>query len=258
MYVRGIVCPFSMENSMKTLQCDVAVVGGGPAGTFAAVKAAENGADVILLDKGYVGKSGCGTFGAGSFKAYLKEEDSFDLWYGKAVEEGFFINDQDWLKKHFDTIGDRVKELESWGVVFEKNEDGSYRRIEGQGSSDKRPIKTLMFHGPQFMEVMRKVCKQKGVNIVDRVMVDALLHDKNNPRAIRGVVGFHGITGEMYVVKAKAVVLTTGAQAYKSHYADLHMETGDAISWGLKPARPLPTTNSTAISSRTATLPRTA
>ena len=120
MYVRGIVCPFSMENSMKTLQCDVAVVGGGPAGTFAAVKAAENGADVILLDKGYVGKSGCGTFGAGSFKAYLKEEDSFDLWYGKAVEEGFFINDQDWLKKHFDTIGDRVKELESWGVDFEK------------------------------------------------------------------------------------------------------------------------------------------
>ena len=66
------------ENGMKTLQCDVAVIGGGPAGTFAAVKAAENGAEVILLDKGYVGKSGCGTFGAGSFKAYLKEEDSFD------------------------------------------------------------------------------------------------------------------------------------------------------------------------------------
>ena len=84
------------EKCMKTLQCDVVVAGGGPAGTFAAVKAAENGADVILLDKGYVGKSGCGTFGAGSFKAYLKEEDSFDLWYGKAVEEGFFINDQDW------------------------------------------------------------------------------------------------------------------------------------------------------------------
>lgn len=223
-----------MENSMKTLQCDVVVAGGGPAGTFAAVKAAENGASVILLDKGYVGKSGCGTFGAGSFKAYLKEEDSLDLWYGKAVEEGFYINDQDWLKKHFDTIGDRVKELESWGVVFEKNEDGSYRRIEGQGSSDQRPIKTLMFHGPQFMEVMRRVCLEKGVTIVDRVMVNALLHEKGNPKAVRGVVGFHGVSGEMYVVKAKAVVLTTGAQAYKSHYADLHMETGDAHIMGLE------------------------
>ncbi len=219
---------------MKTLQCDVAVVGGGPAGTFAAVKAAENGARVILLDKGYVGKSGCGTFGAGSFKAWLREEDSLDLWYGKAVEEGFFINDQDWLKKHFDTIGDRVKELEAWGVTFEKNEDGTYRRIEGQGSSDKRPIKTLMFHGPQFMEVMRRVCREKGVTIVDRVMVDALLHDRDNPRAIRGVVGFHGVSGEMHVVRARAVVLTAGAQAYKSHYADLHMETGDAHIMGLE------------------------
>ena len=219
---------------MKTLQGDVAVVGGGPAGTFAAVKAAENGARVILLDKGYVGKSGCGTFGAGSFKAWLREEDSLDLWYGKAVEEGFFINDQDWLKKHFDTIGDRVKELEAWGVTFEKNEDGTYRRIEGQGSSDKRPIKTLMFHGPQFMEVMRRVCREMGVPLVDRVMVDALLHDRDNPRAIRGVVGFHGVSGEMHVVRARAVVLTAGAQAYKSHYADLHMETGDAHIMGLE------------------------
>lgn len=219
---------------MKSMTCDVVIVGGGPAGTFAAVKAAQKGAKVILVDKAYTGKSGCGTFGAGSFKAYIKEEDSYDLWYSKAVEEGFYINDQKWLKQHFDTIGDRVKELEEFGVVFEKNEDGTYNRIEGQGSSDKRPIKTLMFHGPQFMEVMRKACKDNGVEIVDRVMCNTLLHDKNNPRAIRGVMGFHGVTGEVYVFKAKAVVLTTGAQAYKSHYADLHMVTGDAHVMGLK------------------------
>lgn len=104
---------------MKSMTCDVVIVGGGPAGTFAAVKAAQKGAKVILVDKAYTGKSGCGTFGAGSFKAYIKEEDSYDLWYSKAVEEGFYINDQEWLKQHFDTIGDRVKELEEFGVVFE-------------------------------------------------------------------------------------------------------------------------------------------
>ena len=53
---------------------------------------------------------------------------------------------------------------------------------------------------------------EKGVTIVDRVMVDALLHDRDNPRAIRGVVGFHGVSGEMHVVRARAVVLTAGAQ----------------------------------------------
>ena len=218
---------------MQILDCDVVVAGGGPAGTFAAVKAAEAGAHVILVDKAYVGKSGCGTFGAGSFKAYIKEEDSYDLWYGKAVEEGFFINDQDWLKQHFETIGDRVHDLERYGVVFEKNPNGTYNRIEGQGSSDERPIKTLMFHGPQFMEVMRKACEKTGVKIVDRVMCVSLVHDKKKPNAIRGVMGFHGVTGELYLFRAKAVVLTTGAQAYKSHYADLHMVTGDSHIMGL-------------------------
>ena len=37
---------------------DVLVVGGGPAATWAAVAAAEFGASVILVDKGYVGTSG--------------------------------------------------------------------------------------------------------------------------------------------------------------------------------------------------------
>ena len=51
---------------------DVIIIGGGIAGCFAAVKAKETGAkDVLLIDKGYVGKSGCATFGAGSFKGYI-------------------------------------------------------------------------------------------------------------------------------------------------------------------------------------------
>ena len=116
---------------------------------------------------------------------------------------------QDWLKQHFETIGDRVHDLERYGVVFEKNPNGTYNRIEGQGSSDERPIKTLMFHGPQFMEVMRKACEKTGVKIVDRVMCVSLVHDKKKPNAIRGVMGFHGVTGELYLFRAKAVVLTT-------------------------------------------------
>jgi succinate dehydrogenase/fumarate reductase flavoprotein subunit len=37
---------------------DVVIVGGGPAGTWAALTAAQAGADVLLLDKGYCGTSG--------------------------------------------------------------------------------------------------------------------------------------------------------------------------------------------------------
>jgi len=40
------------------LQTDVLVIGGGPAGAWAALSAAQNGARVILADKGYLGTSG--------------------------------------------------------------------------------------------------------------------------------------------------------------------------------------------------------
>jgi succinate dehydrogenase/fumarate reductase flavoprotein subunit len=42
----------------ERISTDVLVVGGGPAGTWAAIKAAEAGADVVLADKGYTGASG--------------------------------------------------------------------------------------------------------------------------------------------------------------------------------------------------------
>ena len=40
------------------LTSDVLVIGGGPAATWAALKAAQDGADVVLADKGYCGTSG--------------------------------------------------------------------------------------------------------------------------------------------------------------------------------------------------------
>lgn len=43
---------------MTEYAADVLVVGGGPAATWAALKAAEAGARVVLADKGYCGTSG--------------------------------------------------------------------------------------------------------------------------------------------------------------------------------------------------------
>jgi len=79
---------------METIQCDILIVGGGAAGCFAAVKAKQQGVEkVLLVDKGYVGKSGCSKFAAGSFKCFIPHEDDYDLWFNKAVEEGYYIND---------------------------------------------------------------------------------------------------------------------------------------------------------------------
>jgi succinate dehydrogenase/fumarate reductase flavoprotein subunit len=48
------------DSGITEMAADVPVVGGGPAATWASVSAAQARARVILVDKGYVGASGCG------------------------------------------------------------------------------------------------------------------------------------------------------------------------------------------------------
>ena len=52
---------------------DVLVIGGGPAGTWAAISAAEQGARVVLADKGFCGTSGA-TAAAGTGVWYVDPE----------------------------------------------------------------------------------------------------------------------------------------------------------------------------------------
>lgn len=223
------------EKSMERIKADIVVIGGGAAGCFAAIKAREAGADrVVLADKGYVGMSGCSKFAAGSFKAFIPEEDDYDLWFEKAVEEGYFINDQEWTRIHLEEVYHRVKELEGWGVDFIKDRSGKYERLEGQGSSRARPIGTIMFEGPKLMEVLRSVVKRTGVKIMDKTMVVYLLHDRRDPSSIAGALGFDIRRGKEILFETRAVVLSAGAQAFKAHYAYQKMVTGDAHVMGLR------------------------
>jgi len=220
---------------VEEIRSDILVIGGGAAGCFAAIKAKQQGAkEVLLVDKGYVGKSGCSKFAAGSFKCFIPGEDDFDLWFSKAVEEGYYINDQNWTKIHLDHVFERLKELDAWGVSFLKDRKGRFERLEGQGSSEERPIKTVMFHGPQLMDVLRDVALAFSVRIMDRIMVTHLLHHKGESKTIAGALGFHLATGEPRLFRAQATILTAGAQAFKSHYAYQKMATGDAHVMGLR------------------------
>ena len=54
----------------KVIDTDVLVIGGGMAGCFAAIKAREQGVGVLLVDKGYTGKSGQTPF-ASHFSVFM-------------------------------------------------------------------------------------------------------------------------------------------------------------------------------------------
>jgi len=91
-----------MHNEALVLDADVLVIGGGPAGSWAAWSAAKRGADVILVDKGYCGSSGA-TAPSGT-GVWIIPPNQDDREKAKAQREalGGYLSDHDWMDRVLD------------------------------------------------------------------------------------------------------------------------------------------------------------
>jgi succinate dehydrogenase/fumarate reductase flavoprotein subunit len=99
-----------------------------------------------------------------------------------------------------------IEELDRWGVKFEKDETGDYavRKVHHLGS-----YVLPMPEGHHMKRVLYRQLKKARVEITNRVVATRLL---TGPRGeIAGVMGFDCRTADFYVIKAKAVVICTGA-----------------------------------------------
>jgi succinate dehydrogenase/fumarate reductase flavoprotein subunit len=203
---------------------DVLVIGGGLAGTFAAIKAREAGArKVVQVDKAYAGRSGCSACAAGVISSFFPEEDDRERMFSDMVIRAHYLCDQDRLQDHFDDFHARLKEMEGFGVEFERLPDGRLQRHPGRGVG-----KFVMFHGGlQMMGVMRKAALGAGVTIVDKTMVTGLL---TRGGRVSGAVGFHIPSGEFRVFGAKAVVLAAGRCWNKGRNPGNRSATGDGFA----------------------------
>ncbi len=193
------------EHAVET---DVLVIGGGMAGLFAAIKAREQGVRVTLVDKGYAGKSGQTPF-AGSYAVFNPEwGDDLDAWVEQVSRVGEYVNNRVWTELTFKESYARYQDLVAWGVEFRQNEDGTLFRSQ----STLGPCRAAHMGAKVFAEIMRKQAVQRGVNILDRVMVTELL--KQDGRIV-GAIGIPMESYDLYVITAKATVLCSGAGGFK-------------------------------------------
>jgi succinate dehydrogenase/fumarate reductase flavoprotein subunit len=213
----------SLENRIET---DVLVIGGGIAGCFAAIKAKERGVDVTLVDKGYVGKSGETPF-AKHFGVFHPEfGHDLDAWMNQVCLLGEYVNNPEWTEIVFKDSYDRWRDMVEWGVEFYKYDDGEYvwwppRPPEVMA---KFPIQSIRMVQRKHSEVCRSKAVESGVNIIDRITIADLLKEDGK---VCGAIGFTADDGVSYIIKAKAVVMSAGASAFKPNGTPLHVITGD-------------------------------
>ncbi len=200
------------DAKIEVIDTDVLVLGGGIAGCLAAIRAREAGADVVLLEKAEVGRSGHSH--QWSILGYFDPEaESHDDCYRECVEGGQWLVDQERFEGMLNESTDRARDLIKWGVKLQKDAEGKYIRRPGVGHHYSR-VSYLAHGGFQMMSVVRGEVLRRGVRLLERVMAtDLLTSDGELPTQGRvvGAVGFQVRNGKFYVIKAKAVVITTGA-----------------------------------------------
>ena len=205
------------ERVMKT---DVLVIGGGIAGGFAAIKAADAGASVTLIDKGYMSRSGQSRY-VDSFLVFIQDwGDDLDEWMEMIGQVGEHVNHKDWAKLGLVESHARYEELVEWGVEFAKHDDGTlYRKPAKLG-----PAKTIFMEPATIPVALRVQCLARGVKVLcRRMMYDLLMKDGK----VVGAFGFGIKESGLTVIECKSVVLATGASALKGPHWPVHSLTGD-------------------------------
>jgi len=189
------------------LSADVLVIGGGLAGTNAAMGAAEKGASVVVADKGKIERSGDIGGGVDHFLAYLGTNPEWDtreafLDYVERVGKGTGhpeIIDSVYCSE----LTDAIERMARIGNPLTQP-DGTFYRTRSMGQPGTYWIN---FNGKRLKPCLGKAVRKLGCLVLDKVMmVDLLTRDG----AVVGGLGFHIRTGDFYVIQAKASIISTG------------------------------------------------
>ncbi|MGW0909516.1 fumarate reductase/succinate dehydrogenase flavoprotein subunit [Streptomyces sp. NPDC002853] len=194
----------------QELSCDVLVIGGGTAGTMAALTAAEQGRNVLLLEKAHVRHSGALAMGMdGVNNAVIPGRAEPDDYVAEITRANDGIVDQSTVRQTATRGFSMVQRLESYGVKFEKDEHGEYavRQVHRSGAyvlpmPEGKDVKKVLYR-----QLRRREMRER-IRIENRVMPVRVL--TADGRAV-GAAGFNTRTGEFVTVRAGAVILATGA-----------------------------------------------
>lgn len=214
---------------------DVLVVGAGAAGMYAAISAARNGADTVLVDKSLIGRGGATIMAQMTVAAAVGEQEP-DHWthhLRDTLEAGRGLCNEELAAILCEEAPIRIRELGDWKIGWAR-EDDHMKQVMAPGHQVERCVYVDFLNtGPAVAKTLRtQVGRAENLRRAGELTITSVVVD--NDRVV-GAVGLDMETGEAVRIDAKAVILAGGGltRLYRRNSASVNMG-GDSYAMALR------------------------
>jgi len=217
---------------------DVLIVGAGCAGMRAAIEAFDAGADVALLSKIHPVRSHSGA-AEGGINAALgnASEDDPEKHAFDTVKGSDYLGDQDAIQVLCDEAPGDVYQLEHWGAVFSRTEDGRIAQRPFGAAGEPRTAYAADITGHVLVHVLYEQVMKRDIPTYEEYFAWQLVI---NDDRCQGVIAWDLLNGGLKTIGAKTVILATGgAGRLYVGTTNAYACTGDGMTMALRSGVPL-------------------
>ncbi|HEX6490396.1 MAG TPA: FAD-binding protein [Gaiellaceae bacterium] len=212
---------------------DVLIVGAGCAGMRAAIEAHDRGADVALVSKIHPVRSHSGA-AEGGINAALgnASEDDPEKHAFDTVKGADYLGDQDAIEILCDEAPGDVYQLEHWGAVFSRTEDGRIAQRPFGAAGEPRTAYAADITGHVLVHVLYEQVMKRELRTYEEYFAWRLVIDDDR---CQGVIAWDLLNGGLKTIGAKTVILATGgAGRLYTGTTNAYACTGDGMAMALR------------------------
>jgi succinate dehydrogenase / fumarate reductase flavoprotein subunit len=212
----------------ESQEYDVIVIGAGGAGLRAAVEAKQRGLRTALVCKSLLGKAHTvmAEGGVAAAMGNVYPEDNWQVHFRDTMRGGKLLNNWRMAQLHALEAPDRVRELEAWGALFDRTDDGRITQRDFGGHRYARLAHVGDRTGLELIRTLQQKAVSLDIDVFMECKILRLLLDSDG--RVSGAVGYWRPSGEFIVFRAKAIVLATGSIGKSWQYTSNSWEsTGD-------------------------------
>src|ERR687891_646611 len=204
----------------------------------AAIEAHDAGADVAIISKIHPVRSHSGA-AEGGINAALgnASEDNPEKHAFDTVKGSDYLGDQDAIEVLCKEAPADVYQLEHWGAVFSRTEDGRIAQRPFGAAGEPRTAYAADITGHVLIHVLYEQVMKRDVRVYEEYFAWQLVEDDGR---CQGVICWDILNGGLKTIGAKTVILATGgAGRLYTGTTNAYACTGDGMAMALRIGVPL-------------------